>query len=81
MQPAAHPIAVCLGMPAELEESFDSEFLRAAMVANNPGNGAGDRLIVSRKDGLEIGSGELRARRPYSVAYVHNLVTPLAPRL
>ena len=78
MQPRPHPFAVRFRMPAELQESFDREFLRAAVITNDPGNGAGDGLIVSREDSLEIRSGELRARRPHSVAYVHNLETPVA---
>ncbi len=81
MQPGTHPFALRMGMPAELQEGFDSEFLRAAVVTNDAGNGAGDRPVVGLKYGLEVGGGELHARRPHSVACVHNLYTPVALRL
>ena len=82
MQPAADPFTLCLGIPGEFPKRFDSEFLRAAVVMNDAGNGAGSGLIMSRKDRLEVRSGGFNARRSHSVARcVHNLLTPVALRL
>ena len=82
MQPATDPFTLRLGIPGEFPKRFDSEFLRAAVVMNDAGNGAGRGLIMSHKDRLEVSSGGFNARRSYSVARcVHNLLTSVALRL
>ena len=63
LQPTTRPFSLCLRIPGQLQKYFDGEFLRAAVVMNDAGNGTGCGLIVSLKEGLKIGCGGIEARR------------------
>ncbi|MEO5922503.1 MAG: hypothetical protein ABIR70_01615 [Bryobacteraceae bacterium] len=49
VQPTTGALTLRLGIPGKLPKCFDSEFLRAAVVVNDAGNGTGRGLIVSLK--------------------------------